>query len=373
MHDIGLTLEPVRVDGRPLRLVGRARIYVCGVTPYDVTHLGHAATFVWVDALVRVLRHHGVETELCRNTTDVDEQLLEVAASKGERYDRFAAVQQFWFEHDMTALQVQRPTHEPRAHNFVREVVALAAALVDADRAYIRDGNVYFRGAEVPAAAGLHADQARRLLNEFHDDPDDPRKESPYDVVVWRAAADGEPAWPSPWSPGRPGWHAECSAMALTTYGPSLDIHAGGAELAFPHHAYEAAQAEAVSGVRPFARAWVRVGTVRLDGGKMAKSTGNLVLVGDLLKEHTPAAVRLLVLSRRWWEPWDYRREDLAAAEESLAGLYAAASHASGVGPAEEAVLAALRDDLDVPTALAIAQEEGGQAARTLLQVLALR
>ncbi len=161
--------------------------------------------------------------------------------------------------------------------------------------------------------------------------------------------------------------------MALTTYGPSLDIHAGGSELAFPHHAYETAQAEAVTGVRPFARAWFRVGTVRLNGEKMAKSTGNLVLVGDLLKDHTPAALRLLILSRRWWESWDYRSEDLDAAEGTLASLYAAAARPGGTGPADEAVLAALRDDVDVPTALSIAADEGGQAARTLLQVLALR
>ena len=143
-------------------------------------------------------------------------------------------------------------------------------------------------------------------MSEYGEPPDDPAKDHPLDVVVWRAAIPGEAAWPSPWGEGRPGWHAECAAMALTTLGPALDLHAGGADLRFPHHAYEAAMAEAVTGVRPFARAWLHVGTVGVGGAKMAKSVGNLVLVADLLKELPPAAVRLLLLDRPWAQPWDF-------------------------------------------------------------------
>ena len=373
-------LRPVRIAGRALPLVGTARIYVCGVTPYDVTHLGTAATYVWVDVVGRLLRHLGTDVELCRNVTDVDDVLLAAARRAGAPYDSFAAVQQFQFEQDMAALGVRRPTHEPRAHNFVRQVVALAAGLVDSGKAYLRDGSVYFKGASVPERAGLSRDEALALSKEFHDEPDDVAKADPFDVAIWRATEDGAPAWPSPWGPGRPGWHAECTAMALSTYGSSIDLHAGGSDLRFPHHAYEAAQAEAFTGVTPFSRAWMHVGMVRIGGAKMAKSAQNLVLVSDLLREHTAAAVRLLLLRRVWSEAWSYQPDELTAAETQLEELFAASAR-SGVeaagtattSTATDAVLAALRADLDVPTALGIALHEGGAAARTLIEILGLR
>src|SRR3954469_13511825 len=154
----------LRIGGTPVSLIGRARIYVCGVTPYDVTHLGHAATFVWVDAAERVLRRLGVQVEVCRNVTDVDDVLFDAATKAGAHYDRFAAVQQFHFERDMDALGVRRPMHEPRAHTFVPQVVELSSALLDAGAAYVADGSVYFRGASVPDRAGLFRDEAEKLL-----------------------------------------------------------------------------------------------------------------------------------------------------------------------------------------------------------------
>jgi cysteinyl-tRNA synthetase len=364
----------LRIGSRPVPVVGRARMYVCGITPYDTTHLGHAATFVWADVAARVLRHLGVEVEVCRNVTDVDDVLDAAAARAGERFDSFAAVQQFRFDRDMTALGVRRPTHEPRAHNHVLQVVTLAAALLDTGAAYERGGTVWFPGAGVPERAGLDAERAGELAREFGH-VDDAGAEHPADVPVWRAAGRGEAAWPSPWGDGRPGWHAECAAMALTTFGPALDLHAGGADLRFPHHAYEAAMAEAVTGVRPFARAWLHVGTVEFDGAKMAKSTGNLVLVTDVLATHPAAALRLLLLDRPWARPWEFRPADLDAAAGRLERLYAAASRGAGdggPGAASAAVTAALLDDLDVPRALAVAEEEGGEAARLALSVLNL-
>lgn len=365
-------MHRLTLNGRPLPLVGHARIYVCGVTPYDVTHLGHAATFVWVDALVRVLRYDGIRVELCRNVTDVDDQLVAAGAARGERPERLASVQQFWFDRDMDALSVLRPDHEPRSHNFVDEVVALAAALVDKDLAYVSNGSVYFRGAELPARHGLTVDEARGLLEEFHDQPDDPHKQDPLDVAMWRASTGDDPAWPSPWGPGRPGWHAECTAMVLSTYGASVDVHAGGADLRFPHHAVEAAQGEALTGVAPFARSWFHVGTVRVGSEKMAKSTGNLVLVADVLAKHSAAALRLLLLNRPWSQAWSIAPHSLDEAETQLEALYAAAGRADGSSSAAEAVLAALRADLDVPRAVSIALDEGGPAARVLTQILAL-
>jgi cysteinyl-tRNA synthetase len=362
----------LRLGGRSLSVVGRARIYVCGVTPYDVTHLGHAATFVWVDVADRLLRRLGVQVEVCRNVTDVDDVLFAAASRAGAPYDRFAAVQQFHFERDMDALHVRRPAHEPRAHTFVGPVVELAAALLENGRAYERGGSVYFRGEKVPGAHGLLRDEAEQLLAANGGRTDDPHKDDPLDQAVWQSSAEGEPSWPSPWGPGRPGWHAECTAMALSTYGPALDLHAGGADLRFPHHAYESAQAEAATGVTPFARSWLHVGTVRLSGEKMAKSTGNLVFVGNLVARTSGAVVRTLVVDRGYATPWDYTDEALERAGQRLDALRSAAGKAHGISSAPQAVLEALVDDLDVPRALDIAIEDGGQAARDLVAVLGL-
>jgi len=368
---------PLTLQATPLPILGAARIYVCGVTPYDVTHLGHAATFVWVDALTRVLRHTGVETHVVRNVTDVDDVLTDAARGSGFASDAFAAMQQYQFDHDMSALRVRRPDHEPRAHAYIPHVITLAQTLVDHSTAYVRNGTVYFPGAEVAARHGLGTDEALRLSGEFGELGDDPDKDDPLDVPVWRASHDDEPAWPSPWGQGRPGWHSECAAMALALLGASLDIHAGGAELAFPHHGFEAAQAEAATGVQPFARAWLRVGNVCLAGQKMAKSTGNLVLVSDLLAEHSAAVIRLMLLDRPWAQPWDYTPGELDRARRRLDDLYRAAADAATTPAAdgweaEHDVVRLLLDDLDVPRTVDHALAVGGRAARALVQVLAL-
>lgn len=370
-HDL-LPPAPLRLGGEPLPMVGPVRLYVCGVTPYDVTHLGHAATFVWVDTLVRTLRAANMQPIVTRNVTDVDDVLTEAARRAGSPYDEYAAIHQYAFDHDMSQLGVRRPDHEPRAHQHIGDVIRLAQALLDRGAAYEVDGTVYFRGAGTASAAGLDEKTAREQFVEFGEDPSDPAKDNPFDVPVWRASTDRDPAWPSPWGPGRPGWHAECTAMVLSHYGSSLDVHAGGADLAFPHHAYESAQAEAATGVAPFARAWMRVGTVRIGGEKMAKSTGNLVLVADLLKEHRPAALRLMILDRRWSDPWDYSADTLGSAEGQLDALHAAAGRLGDSDAAEREVVTRLLDDVDVSGALAVALESGGRPARLLVQVLGL-
>jgi cysteinyl-tRNA synthetase len=370
-HDL-VPQPALTLEGRPLHLLGPARVYACGITPYDVTHLGHAATFVWVDAAVRVLRHVGLDTVLVRNVTDVDDVLTEAARRSNTPYDEFAAMHQYQFDHDLAQLGVRRPDREPRAHVFVPQVVRLAQILVDRGAAYVAGGSVYFRGDGIPARAGLDDNAARELSVQFGEDPDDPAKEHPFDVPVWRSSTGDQPAWPSPWGPGRPGWHAECTAMVLSELGPAVDLHAGGAELAFPHHAYEAAQAEAATAVTPFARSWLRVGTVRVAGEKMAKSTGNLVLVADILRHHSPAALRMALLNRPWSEPWDYHDAVVAEAEDVVGALYTAAGRAGGSDSAEQAVVRSLQTELDVPRAVSLATEAGGAAARTLIRVLAL-
>jgi cysteinyl-tRNA synthetase len=365
-------LPRLHLGGRALPVVGRARLYVCGVTPYDVTHLGHAATFVWVDAVDRVLRRLGAHVEVCRNITDVDDVLSAAAQRAGQPYDRFAAVQAFHFERDMDALGVRRPAHEPRAHTFVPQVVDLAAALLEAGAAYAGAGSVYLHGAPVAERAGLDREQALALLADNSGRLDDPAKRDPLDQAVWQASSGDEPAWPSPWGPGRPGWHAECTAMALSTYGASVDLHAGGADLRFPHHAYESAQAEAVTGVVPFARAWLHVGTVQVDGAKMAKSTGNLLFAADLVARTGGPTVRMLLLDRPAGQAWDYTEDSLEHAADRLDALHRAAGRPGSHDAAVRAVLAALADGLDVPRAVDLATEAGGAAARDLVSVLAL-
>jgi cysteinyl-tRNA synthetase len=361
------------IAGQRVELLDRARVYSCGITPYDVTHLGHAAAFVWADTLGRTLRFLGVKPEVCRNVTDVDDVLDAAARRAGAAYDTFAAIQQFQFERDMAALNVRAPEHEPRAHRYVEQVIRLASGLLDAGVAYAREGSVYFRGGDVADRAGLERAEAIRLSSEYAGRPDDPAKDDPLDTAIWQASEAGHPAWDSPWGPGRPGWHAECAAMAMSVFGPAVDIHAGGADLRFPHHAYHAAMAEAFTGVRPYARAWLHVGTVTIGGAKMAKSAGNLVLLEELLAGHPAAAVRLMILDRPWAESWDYQPGLLDAAAARLENLYQAAGRGAASDPAAVGEMRRLlATELDVPAALDLAIETGGGPARTLASVLGL-
>ncbi len=362
----------LRLAGGPLPILGTARIYTCGITPYDVTHLGHAATFVWADALRGVLATAGVEVTISRNVTDVDDVLTRAAEARGKHYDEFALSQEFLFERDMEALRVHRPTIVPRARSYVPHVLQLAAALLVAGRAYEREGYVFFRGARVHERAGLDRATALELFRAFGEDPDDPLRDDPLDVPVWRPSSERDPAWPSPWGWGRPGWHAECAAMAAATLGSSVDVLVGGEDLTFPHHAYQAAMVEAAVAVGPFARRMLHVGAVHQNGAKMSKSVGNLTLVADLLETAPPAAIRLMLLDRPWFRSWEYRPEELDTAQQKLHDLYAAAARPGPADAAQAEVAAALLDDLDVPRALTVATEAGGAAGRLLIRALSL-
>jgi len=360
------------LGGQRVPLLDRARVYTCGITPYDVTHLGHAATFVWVDTLGRTLRTLGVEPIMCRNVTDVDDVLVEAARRAGTRYDDLAAFGEFQFQGDMAALNVRAPDHEPRAHRYVTPAIRLAGALVDAGAAYVRDGSVYFRGRTVAEHAGLAAGEALRLAAEYAGRTDDPAKDDPLDVAVWQAGEAGFPAWESPWGPGRPGWHAECAVMSLSVFGIGVDVHAGGTDLRFPHHAYHAAMAETFTGTT-YARAWFHVGTVTRTGTKMAKSAGNLVLLRDLLADYPASVLRLMILDRPWSCSWDYSPTLLDTAADRLEHLHSAAGRS--IAPRESAateIRRLLAHDLDVPAALDVAIDSGGGAARQLTATLGL-
>jgi L-cysteine:1D-myo-inositol 2-amino-2-deoxy-alpha-D-glucopyranoside ligase len=359
----------VVLAGRPLPLAGTLRVYTCGITPYDVTHLGHAATFIWADLLVSVARALHVTTISSRNVTDVDDVLTAAATSHQRHYDELAVTQEFMFDRDMKALGVARPDLSPHARAHVTQVVQLVDALLRLDRAYERDGTVFFRAPADLDLGGLSEEEALAAFAEFGDRADDGR-ESPWDVPMWKPSGEEDPAWPSPWGWGRPAWHVECAAMAATVFGSSVDVLVGGADLVFPHHAYQAAMTEAATGVSPFARRQLHVGTVQYDGAKMAKSTGNLVLVRDVLAGVPGPVLRLLLLNRPWAEAWSYDPDELAPAADLLQRLRESAAGTGDVGRHE--VLAALAADLDVPRAIRVALETGGGAARQLLDVLRL-
>jgi len=358
------------LGGRPLPVLSRVRVYVCGITPYDTTHIGHAATFVWVDTLARFFEHVGVEVQVCRNVTDIDDDLLAAARERRTSWSALATQQTFRFEEDMRKLKVRRPTFEPLSRDYVTDVIFLARALLDRGAAYEREGTVWFRGAHVPAAHGVDPATAAALLASHGGEPADRECDDPFDVAVWRRSGGAEPAWASPWGGGRPGWHAECAAMATSVLGLGIDVQAGGEDLAFPHHAYSAALVEAATGVAPFARAHMHVGTVRFGGEKVAKSTGNLVFVDDLLQRWPPEVLRLHLLDRRWSQGWDFAEADLSDSAARLERLWGAAGVAGEDDAATAAALDALADDGDVPRALDVAEEAGAGTARTVAKLL---
>ena len=366
----------LRLGGERLPVIGSGRVYVCGITPYDTTHLGHAATFVWTDLAARVLRLGGAEVRVCRNVTDVDDHLLAEARARGVDWKSLASQETYRFERDAADLGIAKPAFEPRSHNHVDDVIELAAELLASGAAYERAGSVFLDGSAVPATSGRTEAEATELLAASEQGAPSAalaERDGPFDVPIWQRSAEGEPSWPSPWGDGRPGWHAECAAMSLATFGPSVDLHGGGSDLAFPHHAYEAAIAERFTGVRPFARSWMHVGTVLTGGEKMAKSAGNLVLVRDLLERWSGAAIRYLIVSRRWDAAWEFDEAELDAAADAIGELWKRAARPAGSDAARGAIVAALLDDLDVPRALELAHEAGGPVVTELIELLGLR
>jgi L-cysteine:1D-myo-inositol 2-amino-2-deoxy-alpha-D-glucopyranoside ligase len=348
-----------RPDGdAPLRLGRRVTLYVCGITPYDAAHVGHAFTYVAFDTLVRFLRWRGHEVVYCQNVTDVDDDMLRRAAQGGEDYLELGRRETAAYLRDMDALNVAPPTHLPKATEETASMIELARRLVEAGNAYVVSGTVFFDVTTYPGfgeLSGLDPDRQRELLAERGGDPSDPRKRHPLDFVVWQRSAPGEPWWESPWGRGRPGWHLECSAMSRRYLGDTIDLHGGGADLLYPHHESERAQSEAANRVR-FVRRWLHTGMVRHQGEKMSKSLGNLVFPRDLFRDHEPAAVRLALLAHHWRSAWEFDAAELKEAAERLtAWRRAAAGHHPGALPGE--VAAALAGDLDTPTALAVADE----------------
>jgi L-cysteine:1D-myo-inositol 2-amino-2-deoxy-alpha-D-glucopyranoside ligase len=304
------------------------RIYVCGVTPYDTTHLGHAFTYASFDSLMRYLEFLGYTVNYVQNVTDIDDDILRKARELGMAWDELGRRETERYLSDMDALNVRRPDVYAYATRETPTMIGIIQTLLARGYAYESGGSVYYSVQQDPEfgimarAIGLN-DYAAMLTiaNERGNFPDDPRKKDPLDFVLWQAQAPGEPAWPSPWGPGRPGWHIECSAMSMRYLGPQIDIHGGGADLAFPHHTCEIAQSEHFTGKAPFSRFWMHTGMVHQDGEKMSKSLGNLTLVSDLLKEYSADAIRVTLLNHHYRYPWECFPEDLQVATETV-GLF---------------------------------------------------
>ena len=347
----------------PVAPVGTARLYVCGITPYDATHLGHAATYLAFDTLVRLWRDRGLTVDYVQNVTDIDDPLLERAARDGTSWEDVALRETDLFRADMTALRVVPPTAYVGAVEAMDEVSRAVGQLLDRGAAYRLAGeygdDVYFSvasAARFGSVAGLDVPTMTVLSAERGGDPGRPGKKDPLDCLLWLAARPGEPSWASPLGPGRPGWHIECSVIALNRLGPVLDVQGGGSDLLFPHHELSAAEACALTGEWPFARAYVHTGMVGLDGEKMSKSRGNLVFVSRLLAAGTePAALRLALLASHYRRDREWTQEVLAAGEARLARWRSGVARPTGPdGAAALArVRAALAADLDTPAALA--------------------
>jgi L-cysteine:1D-myo-inositol 2-amino-2-deoxy-alpha-D-glucopyranoside ligase len=341
-----------------------ARIYVCGITPYDATHLGHAATYNAFDLVQRVWLDTGHQVEYVQNVTDVDDPLLERAADTGEDWRALAERETDLFRQDMTALRLLPPAHYIGAVEAIPGIVPLIERLRDLGAAYEIDGDIYFSVHSDPdfgKVSRLDAAAMRVLSAERGGDPERAGKKDPVDPMLWRTAREGEPSWDGgSLGPGRPGWHIECVAIALDHLGMGFDVQGGGSDLAFPHHEMGASHAQVLTGQYPYAKAYVHAGMVGLDGEKMSKSRGNLVFVSALREQGVdPAAIRLALLAHHYRSDWEWTQGVLDEAVERLARWRAAVSRPDG--PPADGVLAAVRaalaDDLDAPRALAAVDE----------------
>jgi L-cysteine:1D-myo-inositol 2-amino-2-deoxy-alpha-D-glucopyranoside ligase len=353
------------------------RVYVCGITPYDATHLGHAFTYVAFDALIRYLEHVGHEVRYVRNVTDVDDDILRKGRELGEAPEAITAREVDRFTRDLVALNCRPADAEPYATAYVPAMIRATEVLCGNGSAYaLPDGRVYFNtGAShcYGTFADLTREERLRQFAEKGGDPDAPGKRDALDFLLWQPSGPDEPSWESPWGPGRPGWHIECSVMAIEELGPTIDIHGGGNDLEFPHHEAEQCQSEHLTG-KEFSRFWLHTGMVALDGVKMSKSLGNLVFVDELRERFDPMAVRRYLLEHHYRDGWTYDEAEMVEAASAVK-RWTEAAGTDGEDPAAAARFhQAMRSDLDTPAAIAAldaaAEAGAGATVRDLAGIL---
>ena len=365
-------------DAAPMRLFDTARravvdfrpndhvlMYTCGITPYDATHLGHAATFISYDVLQRRLLDRGHTIKCVRNVTDVDDPLFAKARQLGIHYLDLAAGEEARFERDMVALNALPVASAPRASSAIPDIRGFIGMVLDRGFAYESGGSVYFdvsRFDSFGSVSGYSEDEMLELARQRGGNVDDPHKRHPLDFVLWQPSAADEPAWDTLWGPGRPGWHIECSALALRELGTTIDLHGGGADLIFPHHECERAQSEAATG-EPFVTHWMHTALISKDGHKMSKSLGNLVFVDKLRTEWEPMAIRLGLIEHHYRTEWEWDDELMPRNAERLRQWRRAADGTASA--VLNAVRERLDDDLDTPGAVALVDEAAARGERT--------
>lgn len=389
-----MTMPPVKSPSpdealaQPMRLYDTARreivnfepgdevlMYTCGITPYDATHLGHAATFIAYDVLQRRLIDRGHQVTCVRNVTDVDDPLFAKARELGVHYLDLAAGQEARFERDMEALNALPVASTPRASSAIADIRGFIGMVLDRGFAYEAGGSVYFDVSKFPSfgtLSGYSHEEMLELARQRGGKIDDPNKRNPLDFVLWHPSASDEPAWDTMWGAGRPGWHIECSALALRELGTTIDLHGGGADLIFPHHECERAQSEAATG-QPFVRHWMHTALISKDGHKMSKSLGNLVFVDALRAEWDPMVIRLLLIEHHYRTEWEWDASRLEVNQSRLNAWRAAADAPTGTVLAEVRDL--LDEDLRTPEAVAAidaaaARGESTAEAAALLGVI---
>ncbi|MCL6096809.1 MAG: cysteine--tRNA ligase [Patescibacteria group bacterium] len=296
-------------------------IYVCGITPYDTTHLGHAFVYVSFDALIRYLKFKNYKVNYTQNVTDIDDDILRKAKEENKDWKETG---QFWtdrFLKDLKFLNVLPPTHYVKATNSIKEIIEIINNLVNKKLAYEKNGNVYYEVKKFKKYGELskYAKQQMILISkERGADPNDPLKKDPLDFILWQKSKQGEPFWKSPWGKGRPGWHIECSAMVNEYLGARIDIHGGGRDLIFPHHESEIAQSESYTGKKPFVKYWMHISMVLYEGEKMSKSLGNLIMVSELSKKYSANSIRWLLLAHHYRQPWEFDYSEIEEAQDKI-------------------------------------------------------
>lgn len=309
----------------------KVSLYVCGITPYDTTHLGHAFTYIWLDVLVRYLKFKGYKVTYTQNVTDINDRDNDILKKAKEQNVSWQKLGDFWtkkFLSDMKALNWTMPDNYLKASEQIASMIRIIRALLNNGFAYQVRGSVYFdieKKADFGKLSGFSKSKMLKIAKDFEEDIENPDKKNPLDFTLWRASSLNQPAhipsFESPFSLGRPGWHIECSSMSTSTLGEQIDIHGGGIDLIYPHHEAEIAQSEGATKKIPFARFWMHAGLVAYQGQKMAKSVGNLVMVSDLLKRFSANAIRWVLLSHHYRSPWEFNERELYKVEIALSKL----------------------------------------------------
>ncbi len=390
------TMSGKKEEFQPL-VPGKVGMYVCGVTVYDYCHIGHARANIVFDIVYRYLQYSNYDVNYVRNYTDVDDKIIARANERGISSQQLSEEFIQAFDEDMAALGLRKPTHEPKATEHVAEIISLVEKLIGKQMAYEAAGDVYFSVERFPDYLKLSKRNMEEMQAGARIAPGE-QKRNPMDFALWKAAKPGEPSWESPWGPGRPGWHIECSAMSSTLLGTSFDIHGGGRDLIFPHHENEIAQSEGASG-KPFVKYWLHNGFVNVNQEKMSKSLGNFFTIRDILKSYDPEVVRFFILTAHYRSPIDFSEQNLKEAQAGLSRFYeallAAADAVEGCpdsgGVAAEASLldeqfrAAMDDDFNTAQAIGhlfegvrainrlIAEKKFRKQADKVASVMALR